>query len=140
MNINPSQTELWNCQNAFEFICPQTWESLVITESEDIRYCEVCRQNVYLCKTPNEFVQQGNLDRCVAISEEVIPKQIYTQYTNLNIYSILTGRPAKINETRYQQEQEWWLSVLNLNPNFNLEQIEDIRRAIDSNKLNFEER
>ena len=71
--VNPSETELWNCENAFEFVCLRKWESLRPTESPDIRYCEVCSQNVYLCETPLEFVSQGNLGRCVAIRQEVTP-------------------------------------------------------------------
>jgi hypothetical protein len=51
--------EVWNCENAFELICPRKWESLKETDSSDMRYCEVCRQNVFLCESAEEFVQQG---------------------------------------------------------------------------------
>lgn len=77
---NPGETEVWNCDNAFEFVCPRKWESLSQTEEPGVRFCGVCSQNVYLCETPLEFVSQGNLGRCVAIRKEVRPAEGFTDY------------------------------------------------------------
>jgi hypothetical protein len=79
-NSCPSETELWNCKYAFEFVCPLKWDSLEKTESPKTRYCSVCQQNVYLCENPVEFVNQGNLGKCVAIPQEITPTEIYREY------------------------------------------------------------
>jgi hypothetical protein len=114
--VNPSGTELWNCENAFEFICPRKWVSLRPTESPDIRYCEVCNQNVYLCETPLEFVRQGNLGRCVAIRPEVTPKGAFFDY-----------RKGRLLPGYAKRQKEWWEEVSDLNPTFNKEEIDEIR-------------
>jgi len=120
---NPSQTELWNCENAFEFVCPRKWESLGHTESSNIRYCEVCSQNVYLCETPLEFVSQGNLGRCVAIRKEVTPGSAFFNHA--------VGRYLPQAAIR---EADWWKGVLDLNPTFNVEEIDEIRRKFEPPK------
>ncbi len=114
--VNPSETELWNCENAFEFKCPRKWESLTHTESPNIRYCEVCRENVYFCETPLEFVRQGNLGRCVAIHQEVTPGSAFFNHA--------IGRYMLEDAKR---EEDWWKGVLELNPTFNNEEISEIR-------------
>jgi hypothetical protein len=124
VKLNPSETELWNCKNAFEFVCPRKWESLGKTESSDIRYCDVCRQNVYLCETPLEFVRQGNLGRCVAIRKEVTPTEVYADYV-MGKYS---KEGMEQMQENYEREKEWWKGVLALDATFNLEEIEDIRQ------------
>jgi len=129
VKMNPSETELWNCENAFDFVCPRRWESLKHTESADIRYCEACSQNVYFCETPLEFVRQGNLGRCVAIRKEVTPGEVYTDYR-------MGGRTAnpELRLAKYEREKDWWKAVLALDPAFNVEQIEDIRGKFEPHK------
>jgi hypothetical protein len=114
--VNPSETELWNCENAFEFICPRKWDALGSTESTNIRYCDVCSQNVYLCETPLEFVSQGNLGRCVAIRQEVTPT-----------YAFFDHSMGRMMPGYGKEEEDWWRTVLALNPTFNVEEIEEIR-------------
>jgi hypothetical protein len=123
VKLNPSETELWNCENAFEFVCPRRWEALQQTESADIRYCEVCKQNVYLCETATEFVRQGNLGRCVAIRKEVTPREPYKQY-RMGRYSAEWGKQRWEN---YEREKRWWEEVSALNPEFNQEEVDEIR-------------
>ena len=81
VRMNPSESEILNCEVRFEFICPQKWESLGQTEALEIRHCDVCNQNVYLCETPLEFVRQGNLGRCVAVRKEVTPEDVDDVFT-----------------------------------------------------------
>jgi len=132
VKLNPSETELWNCENAFEFVCPRQWESLRQTESPDIRYCEVCSQNVYLCETPVEFVRQGNLGRCVAIRQEVTPREVYKKYRMGRIsYS---EERAKQRQENYEREEGWWKSVVAINPTFNREAIDEIRQKFRLSK------
>lgn len=130
----PTETELWNCENAFEFICPLKWDCLDTTESDDIRYCQVCQQNVYLCQTPLEFVNQGNFGRCVAIPQEMTPKEIYREHGKSA--SKLMGRVAIRNQTNYSREQKWWQSVFDLNPTFNQNEMTEIRYKMEHTHYN----
>ena len=124
--VDPNDTEVWNCENAFEFICPRKWASLKPTRSNGIRYCEVCDQNVYLCETPTGFVRQGELGRCVAIREEVTAGQIFSE---------CLGTPSKeqIYQMRQNKERakQWWEAVVGLNPRFNSKQIEGIGKGLE---------
>jgi hypothetical protein len=131
VKMNPSQTELWNCENAFDFVCPRKWNALGHTEAPEIRYCDVCNQNVYLCETPLEFVSQGKLGRCVAIRKEVTPGEVYPQ---LYILGEPTAEGAKQMQENYEREEDWWKAVLALNPTFNIEQIDEIRLKFKSRK------
>lgn len=124
--LDPGQTELWNCENAFEFLCPLKWESLVSTESPDIRYCGVCSQNVYLCETPREFVSQGNLGRCVGIRKEVTPTEAFPRYF-MGRRMAPTPESVKRGQQKSKRERDWWTGVLALNPTFNTEQIDETR-------------
>ena len=123
---NPGETELWNCENAFEFVCPRRWEALGQTEEPGVRFCGVCNQNVYLCETPLEFVSQGNLGRCVAIPREVTPTEAFPRH--------FMGRVAlpSVDEIqrRNEREKEWWKGVIANDPTFNTEEIEEIGRRM----------
>ena len=128
--VNPGETELWNCENAFEFVCPRKWDSLGQTESTDIRYCDVCSQNVYFCETPQEFVSQGNLGRCVAIRKEVTPNEAFAQY----VMGRYTADSVRNRQKNYEREKGWWKDVLALNPTFDVEEIDQIRGKFEPRK------
>ena len=147
--VNPGETELWNCENTFEFICPRQWESLKRTESHDIRFCDVCSQNVYLCESPAEFVRQGNLGRCVAIPMKLKSDEVYTPPMKRFVMGRISEKEAKRRaeverrkaelEKRRQKDderraKEWWESVSDLNPTFNIEEIDEIRRRFEPPK------
>src|SRR5690348_13319231 len=68
-----SVAELWNCRNAFEFVCPLYFDSLQPTADADVRYCSVCHEKVYRCRTPLDFVTHGESGHCVAIPEGFSP-------------------------------------------------------------------
>ena len=134
VKMNPSETELWNCENAFEFVCPRKWESLGQTETPDIRYCEVCSQNVYLCETPREFVSQGNLGRCVAIRKEVTPTEAFPFPSHIVGRFKRAPEDEQQLEERYEREKDWWKRVSALSPTFNVEEIDEIRRKFGPDK------
>jgi uncharacterized protein (TIGR02996 family) len=51
----------------FEFQCPKQWSDLVETESPDVRFCDLCRQQVFYCTTIPEARQHAWRGRCVAV-------------------------------------------------------------------------
>lgn len=56
-----------NCGPRFQFKCPLVWDSLRITEDPEIRFCEVCSQNVYFCLTIEKAKARARDGQCVAL-------------------------------------------------------------------------
>jgi hypothetical protein len=44
-----SRVPIENCGVAFRFRCPKRWEDLKPTPDESVRFCGVCRQQVFFC-------------------------------------------------------------------------------------------
>jgi predicted RNase H-like nuclease len=60
-----SQIKIEKCE--FSYRCPKTWDALLETNIESVRYCEQCDRNVYLSESvalANANAAQG---RCVAV-------------------------------------------------------------------------
>jgi hypothetical protein len=117
--MNKSFSDIWNCPEAFEFICTKQWDSLNPTDVTNIRHCDVCSENVYLSSTPEEFVSNSKLGRCVAVPERAKPP------TEGN-YG-LAGRVSPefvVNLVGHQKRYKvWWNMVLNYEPYFILSLI-----------------
>ena len=58
-----------NCD--FEFLCPKQWNEFDLTGNEKVRFCQHCKENVYLCETRSEFVKHARLNHCVAASDSL---------------------------------------------------------------------
>ena len=91
------------------------WKQLGPTNDPDIRHCDSCNKNVYLCKTQSEFVENGNAGRCVAVNPE----------NALLDHDELVGMVC----TDYLREQEtrrlsWWKPLLKLHLCFNLAELD----------------
>jgi hypothetical protein len=65
---NPMKTEVTvrNCPTRFRFECPRTWDSLSATADSAIRYCDQCRERVYLCVTDLETIEHAKAGHCIA--------------------------------------------------------------------------
>jgi hypothetical protein len=63
---------IWNCPEAFELLCPKQWDELLPTDSDNIRHCNVCSEDVYFSPTPAEFVRNCHLGRCVSIPSRLL--------------------------------------------------------------------
>jgi len=55
-----------NCDTEFIFRCPQTWNQLDDTESEDIKFCAACHRNVYFCDNDEDTLFHAKLGHCIA--------------------------------------------------------------------------
>lgn len=51
----------------FDFQCPKQWSDLVETETSDIRFCDLCRQQVFYCTSIAEARTHAWRGRCVAV-------------------------------------------------------------------------
>jgi hypothetical protein len=117
-------SQLWNCENAFEYKCPREWKSLAPTESESVRFCDECHQNVYMCESPEEFVRNGKQGRCVAVPVEAVPGNV----------PLLYGWPSKelVRELERQKRMavSFWEAVILAEPEFSPEGIDEIRTVV----------
>jgi len=51
----------------FDFVCPKKWEDLEINR-ENVRYCDHCYSDVFLCTTQEEIDEAQKLNRCIAVA------------------------------------------------------------------------
>ena len=103
---NRPVSEVWNCPEAFEFLCSKKWNDLNPTDIPNVRHCGVCSENVYWSANPEEFVANAKLGRCVAV-----PTQ------GLHLDGEIAGRvsPEYYEERRKNVEQyQFWRSSWNL--------------------------
>lgn len=110
-------SEIWNCPDNLEFRCPQKWGLLSTTNNNDVRYCCICSQNVYICLTPQEFIQNAKSGKCVAIPDELAHRPNDPQY--------VLGQPSQEEVAEIEKEEKlvskfinWWKKVLIVEPSF----------------------
>ena len=66
---------VWDCDRLLRNRCPKTWAALnQKTPVDDVRHCDSCDQDVYLCRTPADFVTHSEQGHCVAIPDGLSPK------------------------------------------------------------------
>jgi hypothetical protein len=118
-------SQLWNCENAFEYKCPRKWESLATTESQSVRFCNECRHNVHLCESPEEFVRHGEQGHCVAVPIEVVPGMIQRW----------AGMPSpemvREQERITRKSASFWEAVILEEPAFCPEGLEELRKVVE---------
>eukprot|EP00930_Biecheleria_cincta_P027431 TRINITY_DN19278_c0_g1_i1.p1 TRINITY_DN19278_c0_g1~~TRINITY_DN19278_c0_g1_i1.p1 ORF type:complete len:358 (-),score=86.35 TRINITY_DN19278_c0_g1_i1:178-1251(-) len=64
--VPPKALDIENCDSAWEYKCPKTWESLTPTERSTERFCQTCKETVYFCRTEAELEERTKQRRCVA--------------------------------------------------------------------------
>lgn len=120
-------SQVWNCENSFQKVCPKSWSSLEQTNTRGVRHCHVCNEDVTYCHTPEEFVELGNQGRCVAVPDGFAP---------VNLSIAILGRPSV---DRMQQETdrqkrllEWWNTTLVQGPKFEPAAFSLIRETVSA--------
>ena len=69
MSTSEPPSRVWDCERMFRKRCPQSWQILDSTPVAEVRHCRECDRDVYLCRTPNDFVAHGERGHCVAIPD-----------------------------------------------------------------------
>ncbi|MDH5178178.1 MAG: hypothetical protein OEZ39_00805 [Gammaproteobacteria bacterium] len=60
-------TRLINCTSLeWAFKCPKNWDELTHTENENIRYCQVCDNNVYFANDAGQLDKLASEGKCTA--------------------------------------------------------------------------
>ncbi len=58
-----------NC--TFAFKCPRSWDDLTLTNSESVRFCSACDQEVYFAEDEETFGMLAATGKCVAIRDNL---------------------------------------------------------------------
>ena len=77
------ETTVRNIECTFEFKCDKQWDDLETQVASNIKFCNQCQTDVYLCKTQDELDHASSLGRCISI--ERVEVRMFT-----------TGVPAPI--------------------------------------------
>jgi hypothetical protein len=77
-----STSPIRNCSWGYK--CEKTWGSLIVTDSDTIRFCDACEKEVYLCKTKRELADSVLLNRCVAFSSRLLKASDALAATNID--------------------------------------------------------
>jgi hypothetical protein len=57
-----------NCSEIFRRVCPLFWGQLQRTADEKVRFCAVCKSNVYLCNSAEEVQSHSLANECIAVN------------------------------------------------------------------------
>lgn len=121
MSNSEPRYHVWDCERMLRKRCPQSSRKLDSTAEADV--CRECARDVYLCRTPADFVAHGELGHCVAIPDDLSPRQ-----RDLGL-----GEPEPKEVLRHKERVDrgvaWWDEALLRQTTFSAEKIEEIRRA-----------
>jgi len=64
--------KIQNCE--FEFKCTAKWDEMTLVSEDqvansEVRFCDSCQKQVYLCDDDNELVMNVRLNRCIAVEQ-----------------------------------------------------------------------
>jgi len=67
LDENTNEQHFFNCE--MEFKCPKDWFALLPTDKAEVKFCEACQHNVYLCLTEDQLRKAIDEDKCIAYFE-----------------------------------------------------------------------
>jgi hypothetical protein len=118
--------EVWNCAHAFEFVCPRYFSSLEPTDDPATRFCGACRERVYVCLTPQEFVSHAERGHCVCIPEGFAPLGLLcTEWLGWP-----SRQTVEAHERHLQDVRAWWQGVLAGRPPIEPEALAEVARLV----------
>ncbi len=125
MSKSKPSSHVWDCERVLRKRCPHLWQRLDTTPVADVRHCRECARDVYLCRTPADFVAHGELGHCVAIPDDLSPQS--------HERSFGLGEPS-VEEVLREKELldrsvAWWDEALLRQTTLSAEKIEAIRTA-----------
>lgn len=76
LHYNAAYSKITNCDRRFTISCPKLWADLQTTDNVQVRFCNVCRKDVYFCRTDNELEAHSRLNHCVAIYDSELESEM----------------------------------------------------------------
>ena len=84
------ETTVRNIECTFEFKCNKQWDELETPVASNIKFCNQCEKDVYLCKTQEEIDHARSFGRCISIER-------------VEIRMFTTGIPYQVKDTKVAQ-------------------------------------
>ena len=84
------ETTIRNIECTFEFKCDKQWDDLETLVATNIKFCQQCQKDVYLCKTQEELDHARSLGRCISIER-------------VEIRMFTTGIPYRVKDTEVEE-------------------------------------
>lgn len=81
-----------------EYVCPKTWESLTVTNRDDVRFCNHCSKKVYLCASQEEVDSAAELRKCVAFDSVQLAANLDSPQSNGKTF-VVTQRTLGLPST-----------------------------------------
>jgi hypothetical protein len=99
-----------NCEPRFEAGCPKHWDALTLTADQDVRSCETCGEQVFMCRTvfeaPGRRRQGQRLVVHVQAKLDLVPRPCAGRDPGPHIFTAVAGdgsRHTVIIVTRFQE-------------------------------------
>lgn len=109
-----SQIKIENCE--FSYRCPKTWDGLLETNIDSVRFCDQCDRNVYLSRTPEHANANAARRRCVAVPIELTsyPREQFDR--RLMVVRLLRQFPPTPEErlalqTEFRNKRPRWIGI-----------------------------
>ncbi|HVF85638.1 MAG TPA: hypothetical protein VM821_06630 [Abditibacteriaceae bacterium] len=61
-----TDTIVVNCDIKFRFECPKLWQNLDDTQEPDVKFCDACQREVFLCSSDEETMEHAEQGHCIA--------------------------------------------------------------------------
>ena len=84
------ETTMRNIECTFEFKCDKQWDDLETLVATNIKFCQQCQKDVYLCKTQEELDHARSLGRCISIKR-------------VEVRMFTTGVPAPLSNSSVER-------------------------------------
>ena len=102
-NDTQSTARIRNC--VWGYKCEKSWDGLIATDNKDIRFCDACDKEVYLCISRQELADSVLLNRCVAFPARLLnPAVALSEYhKDSDTNSLSIGEVVAVSTSREQQ-------------------------------------
>ena len=84
-----------NCPVTFRFPCSKLWDELIATDRAEVRHCDRCEGDVFLCRTDEETIAHAKAGHCIARETP----------DGSEIPRIFVGQPSEVTEQTPSQEE-----------------------------------
>src|SRR5262245_7967950 len=86
-------------QRLFDFVCGKRWDEMTATEDHNVRFCELCKEDVHYCDTITQAREHAQQEHCVAVDLGIIRRE-----GDLLRPVVVVGRPGP---EWYKWERNW---------------------------------
>jgi hypothetical protein len=89
--LDGSSLPIINCDLKFRFVFPNQWGQLVVTSDTAVRFCSMCKKNVYYCLSIEDARLQTKEGDCVAIDDFISDEIVEGADRNPDVDTMLMG-------------------------------------------------